>query len=144
MPTPSGSGCPPARAWKPTVTLRLSGMTGQLDVAEAGLALAWQTADQLRDAALALDLGELTVQEAKKVAQDIGERVALWARTARERFALPCPDVVENLLAFCDAWAARESDILRSDGATDLAGRLKLQAMACYDEAIALREDLMD
>ncbi len=132
-------------AWAcPTVTLRLSGMTGQLDVAEAGLALAWQTADQLRDAALALDLGELTVQEAKKVAQDIGERVALWARTARERFALPCPDVVEDLLAFCDAWAARESDILRSDGATDLAGRLKLQAMACYDEAIALREDLMD
>lgn len=132
-------------AWAcPSVTLRLSGMTGQLDVAEAGLSLAWQTANQLRDAALALDLGELTVQEAKKVTQDIGDRVALWARTARERFALPCPKVVETVLAFCDDWPARESAILQSDGATVLAGRLKLQAMACYDEAIALREGLTD
>lgn len=128
----------------PAVTLRLSGMAGQLDVAESGLTLPDQTATLLRDAATALDAGEMTADAARQAVEATGERVALWAQTARERFALPYPAMIASALEFAQAWPEMQSAISRAEDATALSAQMKIQAMAVYDSAMAMRKSLME
>lgn len=127
----------------PTVTLRLSGMAGQLDVAESGLMMPGQTALLLRDAAIALDAGESSVKRAQQTVQSLGDTAVLWAKTARLRFTAPYPDVITEVLRFADAWAERYPALLRLEDATALSAQLKQCAMYAYDEQVALRLHLL-
>lgn len=125
------------------VTLRLSGMAGQLDVAEAGLTLPVQAAAQLRDSAIALDAGEMTAEGARQAVEALGERMALWAQTARERFAMPYPAVISTVLSFAQNWPEQQRDILDTQDVTALSARMKQTAMALRDWDCALRVQLM-
>ena len=130
----------------PEITLRLSGMRGQLDVAEAGLSMALQQAARLRDGAALLDCGEWTAEEARALAQELRDQASLWLDTARSRFARPYPALMEGLMGAAEKWneqyqrldgAARES-------ATALSAEMKLQAMSLYDGACGFRRQLME
>ena len=127
----------------PALTLRLSGMAGQLDVAEAGLYLPGQTAALLRDTAIALDAGEIMADAARNTIASVGESMALWEQTARERFAQPYPLLVETILTIARDWPARQSAMEQAKDATSLSAAMKQQAMALYDQAGDLRRQLM-
>ncbi|MGN0746818.1 MAG: SPOR domain-containing protein, partial [Aristaeellaceae bacterium] len=127
----------------PALTLRLSGMAGQLDVAEAGLVLPEQTARLMRDTAIALDAGEVMPDAARATIASLGESMALWAQTARERFAQPYPPLVEAILTIAQDWPARQSAMEQAKDATALSAAMKQQAMALYDQAGDLRRQLM-
>ena len=119
-------------------------MAGQLDVAEAGLFLPGQTATLLRDTAIALDAGEIMPDAARAAVASIGESMALWAKTARERFALPYPPLVEAILTITQDWPTRQSAMAQAKDATALSAAMKQQAMALYDQTGDLRRQLME
>ena len=130
----------------PALTLRLSGMRGQLDVAEAGLSMALQQAARLRDGAALLDCGEWTAEEARALAQELRDQASLWLDTARSRFARPYPALMEGLMGAAEKWNERYQrlDGAARESATALSAEMKLQAMALYDEVCAFRRQLME
>ncbi len=131
-------------AWEmPEVRLRLTGQTDQLDAVEAGFTLLTSAAAALRDAAILLDAGELTTQEAANRAAAIADQAELWTKTARARFGRRIPDLVQSMLAIADGMAVRTDAIRKAaDSATTLSAELKGQAMGLYDEAVQWRTAL--
>lgn len=128
----------------PSLTMRLSGMAGQLDVVEAGLTLMSQAATLLRDQAANLDSGETTLPEAREWIEQLGQQIALWQDTAAKRFSRPYPALVEREMALAEGFAARQAVLLEAadDSATLLSAEMKLQAMALYDQGASLRAAL--
>lgn len=128
----------------PEITLRLTGMVGQLDVVEAGLSLMGNAANALRDNAALLDASERTLAEAQSVVEALDGSIRLWRETAVERFTKPYPELVGLELSLAEAWDAKYTAMQQAEGATALSAAMKLQAMALYDESCALRQALMD
>lgn len=128
----------------PAITLRLTGMAGQVDVVEAGLSMLGNAGAALRDSAALLDSGERTLAETRSVAQALDEQVRLWRETTRARFTKPYPELVAMELTMADAWDAKFAAIAKAEGATELSAAMKLQAMALFDESCGLREALME
>ena len=127
----------------PSLKLRLSGMVGQMDVVEAGLALRRQMAEQLRDDASRLDSGAVTASDERQTIESLDGQVTLWADTARSRFARPYPALVEALLQWADDWQGRYGALLGATGdPTALSAALKAQAMALYEGNINFRNQL--
>ena len=127
----------------PQLRLRLSGMVGQMDVVEAGLALRWQVARQLRDDASRLDSGAITASDERQHLDSLDDQITLWANTARNRFARPYPSLVESLLQWADGWQARSHSLKSSvSDPTALSAALKAQAMELYANNIVFRERL--
>lgn len=128
----------------PEITLRLTGMVGQLDVVEAGLSLMGNAAAALRDNAALLDGSERTLAEAQGVVEALNDQVRLWRETAVERFTKPYPALVELELQLAAGWDGKYAALKQAEGATALSAAMKLQAMALYDESCALRQALME
>lgn len=128
----------------PEICLRLTGMVGQLDVAEAGLSLMGNAAAALRDNAALLDGSERTLAEAQSVVEALNDQVRLWRETAAERFTKPYPELVEMELRLAEGWESKYAALRQAEGATALSAAMKLQAMALYDESCALRQALME
>lgn len=128
----------------PEITLRLTGMVGQMDVAEAGLMLMHQAANVLRDNAQKLDGGEMTAGEAQEAIAALGESVALWLNTAKARFTAPYPALIQLEIQQAEGWAARQKLLQKAEGATALSAEMKLQAMALFDQSCELRQQLME
>lgn len=127
----------------PRLRLRLSGMVGQMDVVEAGLALRQQLARQLRDDASRLDSGAVTIGEERQALDSLDGQITLWADTARSRFARPYPALVEALLSWSDGWQAVYGALrAASDDPTALSAALKKQAMALHEGNIVFRNGL--
>lgn len=130
-------------AWEcPEVRLRLSGMAGQLDAAEAGFTLLTSVASALRDTATELDAAQLTTQEVKTEAKALDDQIALWEDTARSRFGKSIPSLVEGMLEITGGWDARYAAINAAEDATAMSAALKAQAMGMYDDICAWREAL--
>jgi len=129
----------------PALTLRVSGMAGQVDVAEAGLALMRQAAVQMRDGASRLDGGEITFPQAREQLAVLDGQIRLWQDTLNRRFTQPLPDMVQSLRDTLDTWhnlhAALE-DAARS-GATAYSAQMKLTAMALFDSMTLLCGEIM-
>lgn len=128
----------------PEITLRLTGMVGQLDVVEAGLSLLGNAANALRDNAALLDGSERSLMEARSVVEAIDGTIRLWRETAKERFTRPYPELVELEMKLADAWDKKYAAMSEAEGATTLSAAMKLQAMALYDESCGLRQMLME
>ncbi|MBQ7866214.1 MAG: SPOR domain-containing protein [Clostridia bacterium] len=128
----------------PEITLRLTGMVGQLDVVETGLTLMHQAANVLRDNAALLDSGERTLGEARSVVAALDESIRLWQDTAGDRFTRPYPELVEMEMQLAAGWKAKHAALQETESATALSAAMKLQAMALYDESCALRQALME
>jgi len=128
----------------PEMTLRLTGMVGQLDVVEAGLTLMGSAAATLRDNAALLDGGERTLQEAQAAVEAINSQVSMWRETARARFVKPYPELVAMEMSLAENWDEKFAALGQADGATAFSAQMKLQAMALYDESCALRQALME
>ena len=128
----------------PELTLRLTGMAGQLDVVEAGLSLIGSAANALRDNAALLDGGERTLAEAQSVVEALDESIRLWRETARERFTKPYPELVALEIGLAEDWDGKYAAMQQAEGATALSAAMKLQAMALYDESCGLRQALMN
>lgn len=126
----------------PALALRLTGMAGQLDVAEAGLTLLSQAASRLRDGAIRIDRGEDTLAEASQALRDMDAQVQLWRQTVKRRFGAPYPLLVEELLAASDAWDGLFAVMDDATTLTDLSAVMKTSAMALFDEAVRLRAAL--
>lgn len=132
-------------AWAcPELKLRMTGMAGQLDVAEAGLSQALQVAERLREAAIDLDTGEMTASEVLALLKDVQSQLQVWSATAQKRFGKPYPDLVAQELALAEAWPRQQSTIERAarEGATQLSAALKLEAMSLYGQVVAMRSGL--
>ena len=127
----------------PGLKLRLSGMVGQMDVVEAGLALRRQVAGQLRDDASRLDSGAVTLKDERQLIESLDGQVTLWADTARSRFARPYPALVEALLSWADEWQTCYRELSAAFGdPTALSAALKAEAMALYAGNIDFRNQL--
>lgn len=130
-------------AWEcPEVRLRLSGMAGQLDAAEAGFTLLTTTASSLRDMAMELDAAQLTNPEVMTAAKALGEQISLWEDTVRSRFGKKIPALVEGIMTITGSWDARYAELTGAEDATALSAALKAQAMGMYDDICTWREAL--
>lgn len=130
-------------AWEcPEVRLRLSGMAGQLDAAEAGFTLLTTTAATLRDMAMELDAAQLTTQEVLQAARALGEQIDLWEDTVRSRFGKSVPALVEGMLTITGGWDARYAALTAAQDATALSAALKAQAMGMFDDICTWRTAL--
>lgn len=130
-------------AWEcPEVRLRLSGMAGQLDAAEAGFTLLTTVASALRDMAVELDAAQLTNQEVHAAVKALDEQVKLWEDTVRIRFGKSVPSLLEGMLAITGGWAARYAAVTAAEDATALSAALKAQAMGLYDDICTWRTAL--
>lgn len=125
------------------VTLRLSGMAGQVDIAEAGLTLLTQTPAQLRDLATLCDSAETDYDGALASLNALRDQLALWENTLRARFDKPYPALVTEMLDASDTIAASLRQISASPSVTALSAQLKLQSMALYQRMQALRAFLL-
>lgn len=123
----------------PELRLRLSGMAGQLDMAEAGLLMMLQTAEQLRDSAMLMDAGQLTVQEASEMLQTMNGQVTLWRETTCERFGQPRPELIDALLAFADVWSSSFVSLAAAPTSTEMSAGMKCQGMKLYQAVIQFR-----
>ena len=126
----------------PELQLRLKGMAGQVDVAEAGFTLLLQAARTLRDTASLLDAGELTLTEAQEQITALGGQMALWRQTAQERFGRNPPSPIKELLALSDAWAQIKANLDSQDSKTALSAQLKLEGIGLFAQMIALRQGM--
>lgn len=126
----------------PELRLRLSGMAGQLDVAESGLSLMLQVSERLRDNAILMDAGQLSKEEAAKLVEGMDDEVALWADTARSRFGKPWPDLIAALLSHTDQWGRSLAALTASMSATDMSAEMKQQGMMLYQMVINLRASI--
>lgn len=126
----------------PELQLRLKGMAGQVDVAEAGFTLLLQAARTLRDTASLLDAGELTLLEAREQVTALDGQVTLWRKTAQERFGRNPPSPIKELLALSDAWAQIRANLDSQDSKTALSAQLKLEGIGLFDRMIALRQGM--
>lgn len=126
----------------PELRLRLTGMAGQLDAAEAGFTLLTSTAAALRDAAMELDAAQLTTQEAIAAVEALDGQITLWEDTAKRRFGVSIPALVEDMLAITVGWDARCAALKAAGDATSLSAALKAQAMGMFDEICTWRAEL--
>lgn len=126
----------------PELQLRLKGMAGQVDVAEAGFTLLLQAARTLRDTASLLDAGELTLTEAQEQITALGGQLTLWRQTAQERFGRNPPSPIKELLALSDAWAQIRGNLENQDSKTALSAQLKLEGIGLFGRMIALRQGM--
>ena len=127
----------------PELRLRLTGMAGQLDVVEAGLSLLRQAAEELRDTAILLDAGELTVTEASKCVSELDGRIALWRQTAKSRFGGKLPALMQSMLDSVVRWDQRRKTLEAAAGsATELSAAMKGQGMALYQELLRLKQNI--
>lgn len=126
------------------VTLRLTGMAGQLDLAEAGLGMALSAAERLRDQAAALDSGEVTAEEALAIVEDIRRQYAVFADTVAKRFPKPYPDLIALEVSQGEQYAAMAAGLRAQadEGATALSGAMKCCAMRMYQLAVSMRQEL--
>jgi len=130
-------------AWEcPEVRLRLSGMAGQLDAAEAGFTLLTTTAATLRDTAMELDAAQLTTQEVMASARALDDQIALWEDTVRSRFGKSVPALVEGMMTITGGWDARYAALVAAQDATALSAALKAQAMGMFDDICTWRTAL--
>lgn len=127
----------------PELRLRLTGMAGQLDVVEAGLTMMLQSAAQLRDAAMLLDAGQLTIADVQMQLDSLNGQMQLWSNTARERFGRSIPAVAQSLLALTDGWPKHHAVLTQAaSSATALSAELKGQGMRLFDDCIRLRNGI--
>ena len=130
-------------AWEcPEVRLRLSGMAGQLDAAEAGFTLLMTTAATLRDTAMELDAAQLTNQEVMASARALDDQIALWEDTVRSRFGKSLPALVGGIMKITGGWDARYAALVAAQDATALSAALKAQAMGMFDDICTWRTAL--
>lgn len=132
-------------AWQcPELRLRLTGMAGQLDAAEAGLTLFASAGGILRDTAMLLDAGQLTAGEAMAAVEELDGQIVLWQALVQERFYGQTPELVQRMEARCEAWKGRLVALrAEAESAITLSAALKAQGMQLYDEEIRLRRALM-
>lgn len=126
----------------PELRLRMTGMAGQLDVAEAGLQQGLTAAERLRDAAISLDAGEITQEEALQMIQDIEDQWSVWVETASKRFSKPYPALVSAELTLADAWTEHRRAIQQCNNATELSAALKCRAMQLFHSVVTMRTQL--
>lgn len=130
-------------SWEcPELRLRLTGMAGQLDVVEAGFTLLNSTASALRDAATAMDAGQITAEEAAEAVASLDAQIALWEDTVHKRFGKHIPPLVQGMLDVTKGWSARRDALQQSGGATLLSAELKSQAMDMFDDICIWRRNI--
>ena len=130
-------------AWEcPELRLRLTGMAGQLDAAEAGFTLLASTAAALRDHATDLDAGQMSVQEATAALKAMDGQITLWEDTVRSRFGREMPALLKGMLVITEGWDARYDALRNAESATALSAELKAQGMGMYDAICTWRRNL--
>lgn len=126
------------------VSMQMSGMAGQLDVAEAALSLLDDTASQLRELAIGCDKSEYTFDEAIAAVSGIMEQISLVSDTLSARFPKPLPAFVATLTSQLSQSRTLLDPLFQCETMTDFSARLKLQSMALRQQLIALRTLLLD
>ncbi len=131
-------------AWEcPELHLRLTGMAGQIDAAEAGFTLLTSTAATLRDTAMELDAAQLTTQEAAAAMDALDAQITLWEDTVKSRFGRDVPALFKDMMTITAGWNARYSALRAATDATALSAALKAQAMGMFDEICTWRNEMM-
>lgn len=126
----------------PELQLRLKGMAGQVDVAEAGFTLMLQAARTLRDTASLLDAGELTMLEAREQTSALDDQVTLWRKTAQDRFGRNPPSPIRELLTLSEGWGQIRQQLDAPEQKTALSAQMKLAGIGLFEQMIALRQGM--
>lgn len=121
--------------WRcPALHLRLKGMAGQLDAAQAGMTLLSSSAAVLRDTAIDLDAGQLSVQEAAGAVKDLLKQLMVWEETVQARFGKQPPALLQGMTAITGACTGRVPQVVEAEDAAAMSAALKAEAMTLYDE----------
>ena len=126
----------------PELHMRLTGMAGHLDAAEAGFTLLTSTAAALRDDAMELDAAQLTIQEIAVAMQSLDTQITLWEDTVKRRFGKSIPALFRDMMTITANWDVRYDKLRAAEDATSLSAALKAQAMGMYDEICTWRAAL--
>ena len=128
----------------PAVTLKMSGMAGQVDVVESGLSMALQAAVLLRDYAIAYDQGGVTMDDVQSLIQGLDSQFLAWTDTVGRRFGKPYPEIITEEMALVQCWKSADSAILSAaqEGATAMSASMKRYAMTLYADVIDMRNRL--
>lgn len=130
-------------AWEcPELRMRLTGMAGQLDAAEAGFTLLTSTAAALRDNAMELDAAQMATQEVVAAMDAVDTQITLWEDTVKSRFGRDIPALLKDMMSITANWDARYTALRAAEDATALSATLKAQAMGMYDEICTWRNNL--
>lgn len=126
----------------PELRLRMSGMAGQLDLAESGLQQMLTAAERLRNAATDLDMGEITAAEARQIIRDIDSQLSVWTETVQKRFSKPYPGLIASEMAQISEWTVHRNAMEASRDAAALSAAMKCHAMQIYEGVVTLRSTL--
>jgi len=123
------------------IALRLSGMAGQLDVAQAGCTLLSQAPMRLCQEVALLEAGQYTPEEAVQQVDHLAQEMALWAQTAKDRFGAKVPEMIAQLLTRAEAWqqAAKKINAAAGEGTRALCAEMKSQAISFFAGEAAFR-----
>ena len=130
----------------PDLRLQLTGMRGQLDVLDAAEALLPALARQWRDAALAVDQGQMTLSEVTALAAEQAEQCQVMRSTFVERFTAPLPPLAQQLQALlqeAEASAQRVRTAAERD-LTHASAQMIMEALAGHQALKAAREALLN
>ena len=114
----------------PALTLRMSGMKGQLDAMQAAFERGQELIAALQDLSTRMDRQETTVGEAQTELQALRESARTVSLRLQQRFAKPRHASVDALIALFDELTAFCDALPKEPSAVELATDVKYQALS--------------
>ena len=111
----------------PAVSLRLSGMQGQIDILQAAFGHAADLAEQIQKISVELDRQEISADDAAKRIASLNTQMREAAIRLGQRFASPVPETVQALMECFDGYAGFAETVSAGENAALLGMKLKYQ-----------------
>ena len=114
----------------PSITLRLSGAQGQLDIVKAAFEHLFALTNDLYQISCALDRQEITASEVSKKLNTVQTQLDIVAIRLKQRFEPPYPDAVKSILDTFEAFSVFTEALPENEPLVTLATKLKHQHFA--------------
>lgn len=113
----------------PTLTLRMTGMRGQLDILEAGFLHADDLVSQLQKLSILMDRQEVNAEEAIQQLGGLRSQMETVSLRLSQRFGSPRHGAVQGLIDLFDSFAVFTKGVQTGASAVELATDIKYQAL---------------
>lgn len=114
----------------PAISMRLTGMKGQLEILQAAFGHAFDLAAQLQSLSVELDRQEVSNAEALERLEALHTQMKLVALRLRQRFSNPVHPTVQALIDCFDDYAQFVSELSADQSAVTLGMKLKYHTFA--------------
>ena len=111
----------------PTLSIRLNGMQGQIEILQAAFEHAGDLAKQIQNLSVRMDRQELSVREAIEVLSAADTQMQLVALRLTQRFSPPVPETVQALIACFEDYGRFAQSLNDNESAAAMGMKLKYQ-----------------